>query len=211
MSLIVYSKSRSFEDHIQSALNCEMIVRSTLTPPIKGTGDVYLVHAASFQNQLIEWLNKACDKSLSIGIASDQPNITEMLTLTEIGVRAYFNSHMAPMYYDQLHRLLQAGQSWFPPALLNEVFGLARSVAHQSEMPDSLEILTKREKEIAIAVSEGKSNKVIATDCNITERTVKSHLTHIFKKLKIKDRVSLVIYLNQAGHGMSGTTSITNT
>jgi DNA-binding CsgD family transcriptional regulator len=47
-------------------------------------------------------------------------------------------------------------------------------------------------------VAEGKNNKLIADQCNISERTVKSHLTHIFKKLDIKDRVSLVVYLNQA-------------
>lgn len=198
MSLIVYSKSRSFEDHLKSALDCDLIVRSKLTPPIRGTGDVYLVHGASFKQQLSEWLQKASDKSLAIGVAADKPEVSEMLRFTEIGIKAYFNSHMAPMYYDQLVRLLQAGQSWFPPALLNEVFGLARSVSQQVSATDPLEQLTKREKEIAMAVSEGKSNKSIADECHISERTVKSHLTHIFKKLQIKDRVSLVIYLNKA-------------
>ena len=92
-------------------------------------------------------------------------------------------------------RLLTNGQSWFPPTLLSKAFDLARAaipnVVH-------LEKLTKREREIALAVAEGKNNKLIADQYNITERTVKSHLTHIFKKLDIKDRVSLVVYIKQA-------------
>jgi DNA-binding NarL/FixJ family response regulator len=193
--LIVYSRSRSFEDHINTVVDSEVSFRSMLSPAVACPGDVYLVHAASFSRELASWLVNTCRTGAVVGIADDNPGIENMLTYTEMGVHGYFNGYMAAPHYDQMLRLLKNGQSWFPPALLSQAFGLARAA-----MPNviQLERLTEREREIALAVAKGKNNKLIADECNITERTVKSHLTHIFKKLDIKDRVSLVVYLNQA-------------
>jgi DNA-binding NarL/FixJ family response regulator len=56
-----------------------------------------------------------------------------------------------------------------------------------------LENLTKREYEIAILVGRGESNKQIAKRLDITERTVKAHLTEIFRKLAISDRIKLAL------------------
>lgn len=59
--------------------------------------------------------------------------------------------------------------------------------------------LTQREREIAQMVASGESNKLIARQLNITERTVKSHLTTIFQKLHMHDRLQLALYVNRSG------------
>lgn len=194
--LVVYSRSRSFEDHINTVVDSEVSCRSVLSPAVASSGNVYLVHAESFSHELSPWLETTCKRGVVIAIADDNPKIENMLTYTEAGVHGYFNAYMANPHYAQMIRLLANGQSWFPPSLLSQAFDLARSA-----IPNVIHLdnLTIREREIALAVAKGKNNKLIADECNITERTVKSHLTHIFKKLDIKDRVSLVVYLNQAG------------
>ena len=58
-----------------------------------------------------------------------------------------------------------------------------------------LEKLTKREYEIATLVGRGESNKRIANRLDITERTVKAHLTEIFRKLQITDRIKLALMM----------------
>jgi len=80
---------------------------------------------------------------------------------------------------------------------LAKALDVARLSLNRSSAFNSLSQLTAREKEISFAVSDGDSNKVIAQKLGIVERTVKSHLTNIFEKLQVKDRVALVIYLNQ--------------
>ncbi len=55
----------------------------------------------------------------------------------------------------------------------------------------NVEILTKRELEIAEMVCLGYSNKIIMEKLTITEQTVKSHLNAIYKKLDIGDRLQL--------------------
>jgi two-component system NarL family response regulator len=57
----------------------------------------------------------------------------------------------------------------------------------------SLLALTPREREIATLVGCGNSNKQIAHSLAITERTVKAHLSEIFRKLSISDRLTLAL------------------
>ena len=102
---------------------------------------------------------------------------------------------MAALHYQQMLQQLENGQSWFPPQLLEQTFALAHQASNTPGTAKSLEALTSREKEIALAVAEGKSNRDIASQFKISERTVKAHLTNIFKKLQIKDRVGLVLHL----------------
>lgn len=200
MTLFVYSKSSSFENHINQVIEGEVSCRTTLSAPLAGPDNVYLVHASSFVAELPAWISAATQKGVIIGIATNYPKVEGLLSYTQMGVRAYFNSFMAAPHYTQLLRLLENGQSWYPPALLSEAFELARSAIPTTPKIDLLEGLTKREREVALAVSGGMSNKLVASSCNMAERTVKAHLTQIFKKLKVKDRVALAIYLNQSGY-----------
>lgn len=197
MSLVVYSKSQSFEKHINTAVDSDVIYRSSLSPAVSGSDKVYLVHAASFVRELPAWLESSSQKGIVLGIAADNPQVEELLAFSQVGVLGYFNSYMAKAHYAQLLRLLNNGQSWYPPTLLKQAFDLARSAIQPVSNIDPLEKLTKRERDVALAVAEGKSNKLVANSCNMAERTVKSHLTQIFKKLEIKDRIALVLYLNQ--------------
>ncbi len=59
---------------------------------------------------------------------------------------------------------------------------------------DLLASVSKREREVIALVAEGLSNKAIAKELNITEKTVKAHLTNIFSKLGLKDRLQLALY-----------------
>ena len=59
-------------------------------------------------------------------------------------------------------------------------------------------ILTPREIEIARLIGQGASNKRIARQLAITERTVKAHLTTIFRKTGVDDRVTLALLVSRA-------------
>lgn len=61
-----------------------------------------------------------------------------------------------------------------------------------------LSCLTRRELEIARLINKGCSNKAVAKELDITERTVKAHLSSIFEKLDVKDRLQLVVFMS--GH-----------
>jgi len=62
--------------------------------------------------------------------------------------------------------------------------------------------LTERELEIVRLVASGYKNKEVGSSLSISERTVKTHLTNIFQKLGVRDRVGLVMYALK--HGLTG-------
>ena len=53
--------------------------------------------------------------------------------------------------------------------------------------------LTNREFEVLNLMIKGGSNAFIANELNITESTVKAHISHIFEKLKVKNRIQAVV------------------
>lgn len=55
-------------------------------------------------------------------------------------------------------------------------------------------VLTRREKEILVNIAAGMSNKDIAEKYDITERTVKNHITNLFKKINVSDRTQAAVY-----------------
>lgn len=57
-----------------------------------------------------------------------------------------------------------------------------------------IESLTKRELEILILLSEGMFNRQIAEICDIRERTVKNHISNIFKKIDVSDRTQAAVF-----------------
>jgi len=199
MKLIVYSASRSFEQFLNDHLDFSFEFRSQLQAPSSDPEQLYLLHMSDDELDCNEWLLKHVSrKPTKVGVCSDLPDIHEMLECVRLGAKAYCNSHMATLHYHQMLELLSNGQSWFPPQMLNETFRLAQQTVKPALNQAQLDMLTVREKEIAHAVGEGKSNRQIADLYSISEPTVKTHLSNIFRKLELKDRVGLVLYLKQA-------------
>jgi two-component system nitrate/nitrite response regulator NarL len=199
MKLIVYSSSRSFEQFLNEHLDTRFEFCPQLGAPSDDPEQLYMLHISSMELDCYEWLLKyVSGKPTRVGVCSDVPNIREMLECVRLGAKAYCNSHMGTLHYHQMLQLLANGQSWFPPQMLDETFRLAQQASNPSSNQEQLKILTSREKDIALAVGEGKSNRQIAELFDISEPTVKTHLTNIFRKLELKDRVGLVLYLKQA-------------
>ena len=59
--------------------------------------------------------------------------------------------------------------------------------------------LTNREYEVLCFIAKGYSNSVIANELCVTESTVKAHLTHIFEKLQVKNRIQAIIKIIKEG------------
>ena len=80
--------------------------------------------------------------------------------------------------------------SGLPPFLRDDARKLFAS-SHYSRLVH----LTPREREIALWIASGDRNKEIANRLEITERTVKAHLTSIFRKLGLTDRLRLALFI----------------
>ena len=196
MKLEVYSTSRTFEQFLRDHLEIEFEFHLELSAPTSDPEYVHLLHISGMEAGCYDWLKQfVYAKPIKVGVCADLPAIREMLECVRLGAKAYCNSHMAVAHFNQMLHLLDNGQSWFPPKMLAETFNLAQQVVEPENPSVSLDNLTAREREITLAVAEGKSNREVASQLDISEPTVKTHLTNIFKKLGVKDRVSLVLFL----------------
>src|SRR4029079_5547655 len=74
----------------------------------------------------------------------------------------------------------------------------------EKEPEGHLENLTLRQREVAEAIARGASNKEIARRLNVTERTVKAHLTNMFRNVGVFDRLHLALLLNNVRGASAG-------
>lgn len=97
---------------------------------------------------------------------------------------------------------VRAGEVWLDPSttasLLSEMVSSARESKPDPEQA-KIQTLSRREREVAALICEGLKNKLIASRLSITEATVSHHLTSIFNKLGVKDRLQLIVYMHRQG------------
>lgn len=120
--------------------------------------------------------------------------------LFKAGVRGCCRNDIEPQFLKGIVVAVQQGELWIRRTLtyrlLDELKGVStRKKQHNRVFLGLLGNLTEREYEIAKRVGNGDTNKQIAEGLAITERTVKAHLTEIFRKLGIADRLKLVLIL----------------
>lgn len=128
-------------------------------------------------------------EELKVMVLSDQPSFAEGSALLQKGIKGYANTHIHLLHLTQAIEVINSGNIWLYPSFMQEL--ITSSVAKAETKNEILDQLTAREQETALLVAEGKSNKEIAIALNITERTVKAHLTSIYTKTGLTDRLSL--------------------
>lgn len=97
------------------------------------------------------------------------------------GAAGYLLKEMPLPILVEAIRAVHAGKQYFPPAV-------SERLAEQLRQPH----LTERELTVLKAIARGMSNKEIGCTCNITEATVKAHITNILGKLQVADRTQAV-------------------
>jgi DNA-binding NarL/FixJ family response regulator len=91
-----------------------------------------------------------------------------------------------------------AGDALLSPAITKRVIKQFVRLPHPTP-PKELDELTAREREIFGLIANGLSNAEIGQQLYISETTVKSHVTHVFQKLNVRDRVQAIVLAYQTG------------
>lgn len=125
---------------------------------------------------------------------SDRPRIMGAL---EAGACGYLLKDAASEEVADGIRAAARGESPLDPRA-------ARTVLNARSEPDPLEGFSDREREVLALLVEGLPNKLIARRLEISEKTVKSHLTRIFRELRVTDRTQAALWAERHGLGEGG-------
>jgi DNA-binding NarL/FixJ family response regulator len=113
------------------------------------------------------------------------------------GAQGYILKDCTPEDLTSAIRAVHAGETIMSPDMARKMLTTFEGISSMSaEITPSL---TERELEVIKALSQGKSNKEIARDLEISEKTVRNHASNIYKKLHIFDRTQAVLYAIREG------------
>ena len=150
--------------------------------------------------QLLRELVEA-DARARVVVAASAPDDREGLSAINQGARGYCHLYAVSEMLQEVALVVQHGGRWVGPTLVARLaaatWGLTAPQATREVRQELEQRLSARELEVARAVAQGLSNKEIAERLFISERTVKAHLGATFEKLGVRDRVQLVLRMNQ--------------
>jgi DNA-binding NarL/FixJ family response regulator len=95
-------------------------------------------------------------------------------------------------------RIVAGGEALLSPAITKRVISQFSRIPQRAPQK-ALEDLTERELEVLRLIARGLSNAEIGQELYISDTTVKTHITHIFQKLDLRDRVQAVVLAYECG------------
>jgi DNA-binding NarL/FixJ family response regulator len=106
-------------------------------------------------------------------------------------------------------RLVAAGESLLAPSVTKRLIEayISEPEPKSAAIPDGLDELTPREREVLLLIAGGNNNREIAETLQLSPLTAKTHVSRILMKMGARDRVQLVIMAYEAGLVPTGTPS----
>jgi DNA-binding NarL/FixJ family response regulator len=126
-------------------------------------------------------------------LLADAPDERDAIGALTVGVRGFCRRRLARRRMLQVVEKVREGEVWISRRLMAVLLDEAR-VMRQTVRPN-LSHLTPREGQIALLVGEGYTNRGISSHLKMSEKTVKGHLTRMFRKLGTSNRVHLALLL----------------
>ena len=137
-------------------------------------------------------------KPAPILVWSDCDDLQASLALVRKGARGVVRKHREADHLGTAIRKVCAGEIWLSRGglsrLVDDMATTADTHAHPPQRSGAFATLTEREREVAALIAEGLHNRAIAARLGITENTVRHHLTAIYGKLGVADRLELAVH-----------------
>lgn len=163
--------------------------------------DIILLHRPLVDTDTILDLRRV-SPSNRLFLLSDQPHHEEGLGFIRMGIVGYANTYISAELMAEAVHVITTGGVWLGQKVIQQLILEAHnnSAQQRTGVTDArFAVLTPSERRVAELVARGETNLEIASDLDIAERTVKAHLTSVYEKLGVGNRLSLALLMNQGG------------
>jgi DNA-binding NarL/FixJ family response regulator len=157
--------------------------------------DITLLHRTMINEQQITDMISV-KKGNMVFVLSDRPNNEEGISCLRLGCVGYANSYIAHPRLNLAVQAVSSGLIWTGSSLMQHMIqttsaGINKTEGEETHRPAVLDKLSKREYQVAALVAEGLQNSEVAQRLDITERTVKAHLSSAYAKTSTQSRLGL--------------------
>lgn len=206
MRHIVISDTPFLLSNWKSAFDSEIRLHPPTSPETVDAGTLYWLDWHSLPEPQAESLLRALLKrAAKVVVMSARPGAEQGMSFVVQGARGYCHRHAAANQLQEIALVIKHGGLWLGAdamsRLLRGTLQVLAPVNGREYHNAALDALTDKEKTVAQAVARGASNREIAEALTISERTVKAHLSSIFSKYHVRDRVQLALKLNNVPVG----------
>jgi DNA-binding NarL/FixJ family response regulator len=182
--MVVVGRAHTGEEAVELCLRAEPdVVLMDLSMP--GMGGI------SATRKLLSLLPRT--QVLVLTVHTEDANLFQAI---KAGAQGYILKDCTPEDLTSAIQSVHAGDTITSPDIAKKMITTFEGIRSNTELTPSL---TEREIEVIKALAQGKSNKEIARDLDISEKTVRNHASNIYKKLHIFDRTQAVIYAVRHG------------
>lgn len=164
----------------------------------KETPDILLLGLSTSQNEKVSVLKELTRRNPAtrILVLLDQVSEPELLLMVRAGAKGCLPTYIPAATLKKAVRAVADGEYWVDRKTIGKLFNEFIQMLYPHKPTSSaVGLLTKREIEILKMLAQGFKNRDIAERLFISEKTVKTHLSNIFAKLKIKDRLQAALYV----------------
>ena len=147
-----------------------------------------------------DWLDAIDTLSVrsKVVVLSASPSQAEASQFIRIGAMGYCHLGTPVDRLQEIALVLAHEGFWLPKEMIQRITQMTRRLGAQKFNPEQdPNQLTSRERAVADLIGLGANNAEIANRLNMSERTVKAHLTSIFQQLHVRDRVQLALVMNR--------------
>lgn len=178
----------------------ELIEKSSRSKP-----DVVLICLTENEGEniaVIADLLKAAPQTKVVILSSPNSSLNHAAAL-KLGVAGIVGANQSGRVLIQAIRQVSEGEVWLNQKLitelLNDSFNSSNNIKNKNKGYSKGDDLTKRELEVVRMIGLGLNNKDISKKLDIGETTVRHHLSSIYSKLNVEDRLNLAIYAYRRG------------
>lgn len=205
--MIFLTHDNGLRKHWQHALNCEhasvfqnfAAFHGNQNPPQVIWIDSAVKDLPPWQDSV--WGQIFLEQRQKVIFTSSSPSDDEAIPALDAGCAGYCQAFADSTTLKNVLQVVQSGQVWVGPSLLQRLIKVANHAKSATVLPPTnwQKGLSPREIQVAILAANGASNQQIANECNISERTIKAHLSSIFQKMNVTDRLQMTLRV----HGIS--------
>jgi two-component system response regulator NreC len=137
--------------------------------------------------------------TIAVVILSMHADESYVMRALKAGARGYLLKDSGAADLISAIQAVSQNKSFFSPKVSRILAEDYIRVLKQKGAVDTYDLLTSREREILQLLAEGKANKEVAADLNISPYTVETHRSHIMEKLNLHNPAELILYAVRKG------------